>query len=1018
MNKNIYSVQDLINDARGSNATEIDFSKLKDTPRKIPENLFDLNHLEEINFGGIPIDKFPNKIRRLSRLRSIKTESSEIKIFPLELMEIGLTDLTLSGSSITELPKELKDWHTLGYLNLMDSTKLTQIKGLPPGLDYLNIGYTGIKKMSETIYSLMYLLKIVVNGLALTNLPVEICYLPKLRALFAGDNNLKNLPDEIVNMQNLEELVLYRNQFSHFPKSIVALKNLKKLQLSENHISNLISEVAALSKLTSLDLADNAFDRVPDEIRNLHKLKHLYLNNFIDDESHSINKIREIPEWLLGLNLKSLNIIGNPIENVPEEIVSKGINAIKDFLSSKLEADKEEFLLEAKMVIVGRGNVGKSVLTKKLTIENYSLSKNETTKGIDILKNPFMISVEISDKTEDFKFNIWDFGGQEKYDATHQLFITNRSIYLFLTEAREESNYSDFQFWLNTIQLFSNNSPVIVVLSKWDERKKLFPESLYKETFKNIVKFVEVSSADGYEHTIVNLKKAISDAVLLLPQTKQKLSNRWISVRNELERLSNKKDYISYEEYLTVCERNKLGKTQANFLSQYLNDLGVVVHHQYDLLLKKTVFVNTDWCVDGMYKVLDDENVMNNNGKFTNETLERIWDEKRFENKQEELLKLMKEYNLCFELKDNSGFIAPDLLPPDKPHNLNWNLTHNLHFEYRYNFMPSGILSRFIVKSHGLIKDNLYWKYGVVLEYESCLALIEEDYINGKIKICISGEYRKGLLSAIRMLIEEVHRDFSRNNELSFDEMVPCNCSECVHGVVPHFYKFSVLKKFEQKAIEFINCERSVENVRIANLISDVQIKKSGEVLETDRDLKNFILDLMYSVLEKEIYFKDGFMNFWRDAEFKNPKNEIEIQPYISNTLDNFCKVRGINLSREVREANGSVDVIFSYTSKYNEILKVCVEIKKAHHQDVVTAINTQLPLYMKSADTNSAIYLVVWYKHLHYDFPKKFKTEKGLVKAIERNNPQPNNISIKLINCCKKTSPSKNKTRIKALPK
>ncbi|KAA6307798.1 hypothetical protein EZS27_040530, partial [termite gut metagenome] len=219
-----------------------------------------------------------------------------------------------------------------------------------------------------------------------------------------------------------------------------------------------------------------------------------------------------------------------------------GVDAIKNFIRSKKEADNEEFLYEAKMVVVGRGDVGKTVLTKKLTIPEYSLTHSETTQGINILKNPFNISMTGLQESESFKFNIWDFGGQEKYDATHQLFITSRSVYLFLTEARDESNYQDVFYWLNTINLLSHDSPVIVVLSKYDERQKKLPESIYKNQFGNIVNFVDVSCANGYEHTIESLKDAIKNAVMLLPQTKIPFSNHWIEVRKELENLSQQQD--------------------------------------------------------------------------------------------------------------------------------------------------------------------------------------------------------------------------------------------------------------------------------------------------------------------------------------------------------------------------------------------------------------------------------------------------------------------------------------------
>jgi internalin A len=82
---------------------------------------------------------------------------------------------------------------------------------------------------------------------------------------------------------------------------------------------------------------------------------------------------------------------------------------------------------------------------------------------------------------------------------------------------------------------------------------------------------------------------------------------------------------------------------------------------------------------------------------------------------------------------------------------------------------------------------------------------------------------------------------------------------------------------------------------------------------------------LITDVLENEINMKGGYINFWRDQKCSEPKNEVEFQPYISNTIDSYCKVKGIQLSREVREANGSVDILFSYTNADQEILKVCV---------------------------------------------------------------------------------------------
>ncbi|WP_346320348.1 COR domain-containing protein [Chitinophaga sp. YIM B06452] len=1009
MNKKSLSFEELLEFTAENKVDELDLSSFKDFTM-IPDEVFSLSHLKSLELGQLPIEKISPKIKNLENLIELNIRNAKFRRLPIEIIEQNsLRNLTVSGKYFQNLPKEFSENKTLKYINLASCNSLKDITNLPKQLTYLNISDTSIRVLPSVIFELNNLVKLVIQNLELSSLPNDLFGLENLLSLFIGNNNFQSLPSKIANL-NLLELTAYDNHFTKFPEVITELRGLQKLSLDRNKINALPDSMRKLECLQELDVSNNNFSQIPDCIKELSSLKALVFRNFfLSNPKFSQNMITEIPSWIIKLkNLKKLSIDPYPITNVPREIVAKGLDAIRNFFYSKLEADNEEFLYEAKMVIVGRGNVGKSVLTKKLSVPGYTLQYHDSTKGIEVLKNPFIIPIRNIDQSVDFKLNIWDFGGQEKYDATHQLFITGRTIYLFLTEAREESNYSDFYFWLNTIKLFGKNSPVIVVLSKIDERRKLLPQSTYKKLFENIVQFVDVSCSNGYEYTIDLLKKVISSAIQLLPQITQKLSNRWVDIRNELEVLSKTKDYINYAEYLDVCQRHKLDDIRADFLSQYLNDLGVIVHHQHDLLLRKTVFLNPDWCVDGMYKVLDDDKVFSNKGKFTVYDLQFIWKEGRFSNKQEELLKLMKFYNLCFELRDGSGYISPDLLPPDKPINMQWDNDGNLYFEYHYAFMPAGILSRFIVKSHSFIKGNLYWKYGVVLEHENTLAMVEEDYLKGKIKIAIVGENRKGLLAAIRMYINEVHLDFDKSNKLEFEEMIPCNCSLCKGEQDPHFYKFNLIKRYEQKTKKFITCDKSVESVDVDSLISDIQLNSSYTDLQTNSDLKRFIAQLLTNILEREILYKEGYLSFWRDQKCTDPKNEVEFQPYICSMLDNECRVRGIQLSREPREANGNIDILFTHTNKDNKILKVCVEIKKAHHANVGTSMNTQLLEYMRSVDTDAGIYLVFWFKNDHFSFPAKYRSTDELEKEIMKNNSANDNVFAKIINCNKPTSPSK----------
>jgi internalin A len=62
--------------------------------------------------------------------------------------------------------------------------------------------------------------------------------------------------------------------------------------------------------------------------------------------------------------------------------------------------------------------------------------------------------------------NVWDFGGQEIMRATHQFFLTERSVYLLVLNGREGAEDFDAEYWLKHIESFGGESPVIVVQNK------------------------------------------------------------------------------------------------------------------------------------------------------------------------------------------------------------------------------------------------------------------------------------------------------------------------------------------------------------------------------------------------------------------------------------------------------------------------------------------------------------------------------------------------------------------------
>jgi hypothetical protein len=140
--------------------------------------------------------------------------------------------------------------------------------------------------------------------------------------------------------------------------------------------------------------------------------------------------------------------------------------------------------------------------------------------------------------------------------------------------------------------------------------------------------------------------------------------------------------------------------------------------------------------------------------------------------------------------------------------------------------MPKGILSRLIVKMHNDIFDNKYWRYGVLLKYDNTYALIKEKYFENKVTISLSGENKKDFLAVIRKNILEINKDFQR---LKVEEMIQCNCEECIMASSPFFFSFDLLRRCEAKGLSKIMCNQSLTEVSVNILLSNINRDKLSE---------------------------------------------------------------------------------------------------------------------------------------------------------------------------------------------
>lgn len=168
-------------------------------------------------------------------------------------------------------------------------------------------------------------------------------------------------------------------------------------------------------------------------------------------------------------------------------------------------------------------------------------------------------------------------------------------------------------------------------------------------------------------------------------------------------------------------------------------------------------------------------------------------------------------------------------------------------------------------------------------------------------------------------------------------------------------------------------------------------------------ELHNYVVKLIKEKLIHNIRYQEGYRVFWRDeGGLAEPKKETEIQPFIKSILKPYCDSKNIKIHRESTIANGFIDMTFTYLS-----FSVCLEVKKAQHQDILYAINFQLSEYMIGEETNYGIYMILWYKSINgYDLPKKYNSIEELTNEIKIESDTLK-YEIVGVDCTKPISPS-----------
>ncbi len=597
------------------------------------------------------------------------------------------------------------------------------------------------------------------SGLGLTSLPKSISHLTQLQLLYVQDNDLKELPGFLSQLHKLRVLRVSNNCLTKLPDLIGQLTGLQTLDVSLNNLTTLPEPIGRLIELQEFYTNNNQLASLPESLGSLTQLRELHVEN---------NQLTTLPESLRRLTgLRQLWVQGNSGLGLPVEVCDtpQRPRSILDYYFSKRVS---RALNEAKMILVGRGGVGKTSLVNRLVHGRYD-PKETKTDGIAITQWPLRIG------QDEVRLNIWDFGGQEIMHATHQFFMTKRSLYLLVLNAREGEQDANVDYWLRLIQSFGGDSPVLIVVNKALAHAFDLNRRGLKEKFPAIRDFLQTDceAKQGLE----DLRQAISRETDRLEHLRDPFPASWFSVKDTLAHLREREraNFIPFARYQQLCaEQGVKEAVSQETLVGFLHDLGIVVNFRDDPRLSETHVLNPEWVTNGIYKILNADWLTKRQGVLQLEHLAGVLDRQEYPKAMHlYLLDLMRKFELCYEMPDGNGhYLVPELLGKEEPYLREFAAAEALRFDYRYNILPEGLLPRFIVRSRALNQSLPRWRTGVVLEWEGNRAVVKADLQDRLVSIAVVGvgAGRRRLLSVIRSDLDVIHRSITK---LEATEEVP-----------------------------------------------------------------------------------------------------------------------------------------------------------------------------------------------------------------------------------------------------
>ncbi|WP_287643161.1 COR domain-containing protein [Blautia sp.] len=637
------------------------------------EGISNLKNIETLSLEGSMVNKIDKHIFTLENLKNFSVMHTSIKEIPEDLCSLKkLRYIGLNGTKIKEVPKAI-----------------AKIEGLTD----LYLGQTDICEFPIEMKNLKKLERLALWETQLEELPDWICEYKYLRGLYLGrTKKLCCLPERIGELINLEQLYLDGTQLNYLPKSFGNLINLKDLSLKGTKIRK-FPPLREMKHLITCDLSNMILERIPGE--------------FLESDME-IQPEMDFPNN--GLILANTKLLCQPISLFSHE---------KAFIKTYYE-EKKIHLNETKIVFLGDGEAGKSHIIERIKKDNHLLKtfKEESTPGIAISQKLCDVDGEL------IRLQIWDFGGQEIMHSMHRFFLTERTLYVIVINARDNTQDERAEYWLNNVKNFANGCPVIMVLNKMDQNPTAsINERLLRNDYPQIVKIIKMSAMKDNVEKFGELMSTVISTIRTFDSYAMDFPVSWNKIKIRLMEMNS--NYITDREYRKICSQYMVEDEQIqNWLLDWFHDLGISFnYHKKDQLLGAYMVLKPTWITNAIYIILFNGGSYAQNGIISINNIISLLKNppKSVENIRYNIIEVpyilgvMRRFEISYSVDKDSEFIP---MMCDKNQHVEAEDFINgdcLEYFMEYEYLPNNVLHKLMIKMQEKLMKDKIWLTGMIL---------------------------------------------------------------------------------------------------------------------------------------------------------------------------------------------------------------------------------------------------------------------------------------------------------------